>query len=459
MSKGEILEKKINVVGENNTPVNIVRLISDEGGQGEVYQVTYRGRDYAMKWYCKHPSDVIGGSQYDTIKEIHGERNKPSNRFIWPLVMVTEEYPKPGKRFGYLMDLLPDGYKEMNDFLRKDGDIKAARFKSYNSMLCAGMGIAKAMQDLHTRGWSYKDLNPKNFAINPDNGDVLVVDNDNVSVDKYRNKKEDWCSVKGMRGYMAPEIPRSHYEKNPSMETDRYSLAIVLYRLFFIDHPMEGKIWEKYPLCTDKVEDKLYAINPVFHFDPKDRSNRPTNVYAPNAKVRWPIESLFSKELRDTFIVAFTDGIDNPGSRPTELQWITVMAKTRDRLIQIRKGQEQFVNFEKSETMPRRCLVLSIIRRNRFIAVWPRKAIYNISLTGETRQFSKIDGGIVYDKDIDKLLIRNLSDQVWHCTSPNTNIAVDLGKGQEFPLEAGVQIVFSRANPEIIGEIIDLRKR
>ena len=65
--------------------------------------------------------------------------------------MVTEENPAKGKRFGYLMNLLPQGYKEMEDYLRKDADPKAARFKSYNAMLVAGMGIAKAMQDLHMK--------------------------------------------------------------------------------------------------------------------------------------------------------------------------------------------------------------------------------------------------------------------------------------------------------------------
>ena len=48
-SRGELLEKNVKIIGENNTPVTIKSLISDKGGQGDVYLVNYRGNDYAMK--------------------------------------------------------------------------------------------------------------------------------------------------------------------------------------------------------------------------------------------------------------------------------------------------------------------------------------------------------------------------------------------------------------------------
>jgi len=450
-ARGELIENNIRVVDENNTPITINRLISDKGGQGDVYHVTYKGADYALKWYCKHPDDVIGGAQHSTISKIYGENKKPSSRFIWPLFLVTEENPTKGKRFGYLMSLLPSGYSEMEDYLRGDNDPKAARFKSYNAMLVAGMGITKAMQDLHMKGWSYKDLNPKNFAINPETGDVLVVDNDNVSVDG------DLCSVKGMRGYMAPEIPRSKYRLNPSMVTDRYSLAIVLYRLFFIDHPMDGKNWSDYPMVTDEVEDYLYSIQPVFHYDPKNDSNRPTPALTPNVEIRWNAKALYSKELRDTFTTALTEGIDNPGKRPTELEWMSVLARTRDRLIRFPNGAEQFVNFEDLKSIPPRTLGMKV--GSKLIALYPGKAVYEFTLTGDTKQYAKVCAGITYNQQKDCLALRNLTDQIWHCRSPKAGQTVAIGQGQEFPLEPGAMIGIRRENPTIIGEIFDPFKK
>ena len=443
-NKGDVIEKGIVIVDRNNSKVAVNYLISDAGGQGDVYHVTFKGHDYAMRWYCKHTDDVIGGAQYTTISRICGEDKRPGGQFIWPLILVTEENPENGKRFGYLMELLPGGVHEMDDFLRMDGDPKAVRFKNYNSMLVAGMNFAAAMQRLHLKGLSYKDLNPKNFAIDPENGDVLVVDNDNVSIDG------DLCSVKGTKGYMAPEIPRSNYRQNPGRETDYYSLATVLYRLFFVDHPMEGKAWADYPLCTDQVEDYLYAINPVFHFDPDDDSNRPTEVYAPNAGMRW---RAMPQELRNLFVRTFTDGVDQPGARPPENEWIATIAKTRDKLIRLKPDREQFVNFSDPRSIPQRCLGLKI--GNNTIAVYPQKAVYAISIDGNVHQYASVSAGIVYDRNSDRLLIRNLTSRIWRCYSPVSGQLTDVGKGQEYPLEPGVMIEFQRDQPKIVGEIFD----
>jgi protein kinase family protein len=445
--KGEILEKGIKIVDSGNTEIKVNYLISDKGGQGDVYHVSYKGKDYALKWYCKHPDDVIGGAQHTTITKICGENKKPGPEFIWPLFLVTESNPANGKQFGYLMEVLPKGYYEMEDFLRMDGDSKRVGFNSWNSMLVAGMNIAAAMQKLHLKGLSYKDLNPKNFMFNPENGSVLVVDNDNVSVDG------DLCSVKGTKGYMAPEIPRSNYKRNPSTKTDYYSLAVVLYRLFFIDHPMEGKAWEKYPLCTDQVEDYLYAAEPIFHFDPNNDSNRPTDVYAPNATARWKV---IPSEIKTLFVKSFTEGVNDPNKRVPENALITELSKSRDKLIRLNPQREQFVNFSDKRSVPPRCLGMKV--HNNQIALYPQKAIYQISVDGNVHQYANISAGVVYDKNQDKLVLRNLTNKVWRHFYPGTGKLTDIGKGQQCPLFPGVMIEFQREKPKIVGEIFDPTK-
>ncbi len=449
-NKGKLIEQKTKIFDKSGNEVKLNYLISDAGGQGDVYHVSFKGHDYALKWYCKQADDVIGENQYHTILNIHGEEKKPSEKFIWPLIMVTEKDKNftKGKKFGYLMEVLPKGYYEMEHFLRMDGDKKAVRFENYNALLVACMNIAMAMRKLHMRGWSYKDLNPKNFSINPATGDVLVVDNDNVSVDN------DPCTVKGMRGYMAPEIPRSKYEASPTTETDYFSLAVVLYRLLFVDHPMEGKAWEKYPLCTEKVEDYLYAIKPVFHFDPQNDSNRPTEVFAPNAKLRWYV---MPHELRQLFVVSFTEGIDHPNERITEYGWIDALAKTRDKLIRLNSTREQFVNFTDVRSVPPRCLGLKIGRN--VLAVYPQKALYEICIDNNVQQYGTLMGGITYDKKTDQMMLRNVSNKIWRCYSPVTKQVVNIGKGQEHPLFPGVMIEFQRENPRIVGDVFDPRKK
>lgn len=441
--RGELIEKGITVVTlEEKERVTINSLISDKGGQGDVYHVSYRGKNYAMKWYGKHNEDVIGGPQYETIKKIYGEGKKPDDKFIWPLFMVTEER---GKRFGYLMELLPKGYYEMADFLRKDGDSQAIRFKSYNAMLVAGMNIAYEMQKLHLKGYSYKDLNPKNFAINPETGDVLIIDNDNVSVEGKL------CTVKGTHGYMAPEVVRNN--ENPHRGTDYYSLAVILYRLFFIDHPMEGKLWEKVEVCSPEEEERLYEIEPVFHFDPKDNRNRPTDVYAPNAVRRWRV---LPQEIRPCFIDTFTEGIDHPDKRWPDGAWINAIAKCRDKLIRLKGGAEQFVNFEDAASIPSRCLGMKIGGHR--IALYHGKAIYQVSVDSNTNQYARKVAGILDNQQLGVLTLRNLTNEAFRGWSPKTKQWTVIPEGKDYPVFPGVKIEF-REKPCITGEVFDVRVR
>lgn len=447
MSKKGLLQERGAKLFADGKPITINHLISDDGGQGDVYHVTYCEKDYALKWYCKHPDDVVGGQQYKVINDIYGkERNPDDKTFYWPLYIVYEgKNAVNGNEFGYLMELLPNGYYEMNDFIRMDGDKKAVRFNSYNSMFVAGMKIAAAMQKLHLRGYSYKDLNVKNFMIRPEDGDVIVVDNDNVTIDG----KE--CTVKGTPGYMAPEIPRSKYKKNPTRMTDYYSLAVVLYRLFFIDHPMEGSAWGKYPLITEEVETKMYAITPVFHYHPTDESNRPNEVYAPNAykALRW---KQMPQEIRNRFVTVFTEGIDNPSKRPPENVWINTIASARDKLILIQGGKEQIVHFNVPQSIPGGCLGMKT--PNGQIALYPRKAIYEVSVTGSVKKFMEMAAGVKYDPKTRTMYLFNMTDRKWKYKAANSNQVTEVGKNQMCPIHPGDKIEFEKVgNVGIVGEI------
>lgn len=59
----------------------------------------------------------------------------------------------------------------------------------------------------------------------PDTGDVLICDNDNVSANGIDNS-----SVYGTPRFMAPEIVMG--QAKPSRNTDLYSLAVLLFYMF-----------------------------------------------------------------------------------------------------------------------------------------------------------------------------------------------------------------------------------
>ena len=193
--------------------VRILNYIA-EGGQGEVYKVAYNGGEYALKWYSKIvPTDAFYANLAHNIKI-----GAPEEYFLWPQA-ITE---KVKGRFGYIMRLRPSCYKEYGEFLLGD-----ARFKSWDLLFKAALNIVESYFALHSMGYSYQDLNEGSFFINPDDGDVLICDNDNVA------PFGENLGVKGMPKYMAPEVVLN--KTRPNTHTDRFSLAIILFRLFYIE--------------------------------------------------------------------------------------------------------------------------------------------------------------------------------------------------------------------------------
>ena len=137
------------------------------GGQGIVYLVEVNGKRMALKWYLKPLTDAFSRNlEYNVF---HGA---PSDVFLWPehLTVKDEE-----GCCGYIMPLRPEGYYEFGNFL-----LAKVRFRSFTAMMAAAMKICEGFRMLHLSGFSYQDLNDGNFFINPDTGDVLICDNDNV---------------------------------------------------------------------------------------------------------------------------------------------------------------------------------------------------------------------------------------------------------------------------------------
>ena len=69
----------------------------------------------------------------------------------------------------------------------------------------------------------------------------------------------------------------------PSAQTDLYSLAVLLFYILLVSHPLEGAR-EASIKCFDRpAMDKLYGTEPLFIYDPQDDSNRPVPQYHDNA--------------------------------------------------------------------------------------------------------------------------------------------------------------------------------
>ena len=279
-----------------------VREMLGSGGQGEVYAVESGGRTYALKWYYKNTATENQREILDNLVQ----KGKPDDSFLWPEDMVEDG---KGSSFGYIMPLRPKNYKSIVDMMKRKAE------PSFYCLCRAAYHLTKGYNALHGKGFSYRDISFGNAFFDPDTGDVLICDNDNVS---YNGAKS---GVYGTPRFMAPEIVLGRAK--PSRNTDLFSLAVLLFYMFMLNHPLEGK--REAPIkCMDiHAMNRLYGTDPLFIFDPDNKDNRPVAGYQDNALIFW---DLYPQQLKDLFTTSFTVGLREPNRRITESRWLETFA-------------------------------------------------------------------------------------------------------------------------------------
>ena len=68
---------------------------------------------------------------------------------------------------------------------------------------------------------------------------------------------------------------------------------------------------------------RLYGTNPIFIYDPVNKTNRPVKGYQDNVIIYWDV---YPQIIRDLFTKSFTDGLTYPNKRVTEKQWLDAFA-------------------------------------------------------------------------------------------------------------------------------------
>lgn len=308
MEKGEIVRlnsgREISIIG-----------VLGEGGQGVVYLARYEdsGAECAFKWYFRN---LIENPKkfYDHLGKNITNGNPSEKFFIWPeeLTPYMEE-----DSFGYTMQIIPQNYKSFSVFLNAD-----AYFQNTVAMIDAGLNIVLAIKTLHDRGYSYQDFNSGNLFVDPNTGDVLLCDTDNIIAEG------EISFIDGTARYIAPEILRD--ESQPNKNTDRYSLAVVLFMLLCGDHPLEGKK-TNVPALTNQYEMKFFAEEPLFIFDSEDNSNAPIPDLHKNAVKMW---QYFPSFVKEAFQKSFSSNSLLRGrGRLLESEWIHILMRLKSSLV------------------------------------------------------------------------------------------------------------------------------
>ena len=395
------------------------------GGQGIVYLVDLNGKNMALKWYTSIPSNEF----YKNMQRLI-DRKPPLDAFIWPLYLTKR---KDGQ-FGYIMKLRPDGYYEFGQYM-----LARQQFADFYAMLNAAMKICEGFRYLHLDGFSYQDLNDGNFFIRPSDGDLLICDNDNVS--PYGTQS----GIKGKMRYMAPEIVKGG---SPDKYSDRFSLSVILFLLFFGNHPLEGAKVAGCPCLTEKHEKQFYGTAPEYIFSPEG-GNRPVKGIHKNVLTRW---KFFPELLRNTFSEQFNrEKIQNPQSRILETEWQKIIAALRDETAVCPNCKhDTFI-----DAATQNCCVncghkIDISRQIKF----GKRNIYLVPKSKIYLDYGNTPNGYVdvYAKDPSVYTLTNISTDEWTVETASGNVK-KLAPKETMPVKAGMKISFGSKYDSDKGEI------
>lgn len=411
------------------------------GGQGTVYKVLYNGKEYALKWYHK---DVFKGKEKAFYSNLENNISKgaPTKDFLWPLG-ITEVHAGV---FGYIMDMIPSGFHELTEFFVGSKKQKQVRFKSFSAVADAAINIIQAFRELHNSGYSYQDINNGNFFINPDNGDVLICDNDNVSPFGTN------LGILGKQRYMAPEVVTG---EDPDKQSDRFSLAVILFRLLFINHPLEGK-YSTPPCMTKELERKYYGTAPVFVYDPADTRNRPVPGTDKNLKIFW---SVYPSYIKDMFIRAFSSEVMlKQKPRVIEKEWLDVFFKLKASIVKCPNCKEETFLSEQGNNICIECQHKFIVPNAiQFalsrILLYPGVKLMLWHVDSSQNDIKTQIGEVVSNpKDKNLFGIRNQSNISWKINLPN-GTQKPLPPGAVVPVKKDF-IIECTNNPNDSGKII-----
>lgn len=392
------------------------------GGEGIVYLVDYQGKDYALKWYLKERPDAF----YDNL--LHNiNKGAPAPNFIWPLA-VTEHQKG---YFGYLMELRPSGYYDMSSFL-----LLQARFKSVQAQLNACLQICQAFQKLHINGLSYQDMNDGNFFINPDTGDVLICDNDNVAPDGTVT------GILGKVGYMAPEIVEG--KSMPNKYTDYFSLAVCLFILIYMNRPFEGLRYLSCPCDSDaNAAKKLFGYDAVFIMDPDNPVNRPVKGVHTNVIRRWGV---YPQMLSSNFCKTFSkEALMNPSKRVTDKEWHYILLQVRSMFVKCPFCKRDiFLQIAEDRTCvycKKTITSVQTLKVGRFFVPLTEGQKVYACMTNNSSNDDAVAGEVV-DKN-GNLGIVNRSEQTWTGIRQDGQMKV-AANGQGLPAMKGLTIKFGQ---------------
>ena len=409
------------------------------GGQAVVWKVTRvtDGQSMALKLFKNPPTggDLI--KQRDRLKKVIEISQQIAESLPQSLVCYPSAIHASGGEFGVLMEIAKGKPLDDRSLLEKPDNQPQAfisnalrsvlqRNEKYHHFLLSGFHLCRALRVIHRYGMTHCDLSLPNDFFEPSDGRVSLIDCDNLACgDSYLPAK-----VAGTPGFRAPELITAA-NPTPRPETDLHSLATLLFYLLMFRHPFVGEKYHEFrpDLNYRNDEEALLGKNAIFTEHPTNNRNR--------CQGGLPFASL-PKGLRDLFIVAFTDGLTDPGKRPTAAAWAQEIWKALECMAECSRCRQRYFISDRDFSClfcgaknPAKRWRLRFSNGRKMLAAHGRK-LYEHHLENAEFQFQRPMAEL---KEAERgMTLKNLSEHTWtvHLTS---GVAKQCARGFAFQFE------------------------
>lgn len=300
------------------------------GGEGKIFSIV--GDPGSVAKLYSEPTKELES------KLLYMSKNPPDesvlNDLAWPVDVI---YDEQDNFVGFVMPKLIVDSELRNLYQYTPGQ---KSLLSYENKIIIAINLCKVITAVHNAGYVFGDFNPSNIGVNLINGHVAFFDADSYHVLDKDTGTLYRCCV-GYDGYIAPELIKRAkgytYAECPlptfTKETDRFALAIHIFRLLFNGYTPFNGIKENSRASTaspgvgtQAVEKDSYCFKP---------GNKPLSAGTPDLDA-------FPEYLSSLFQKAFIDGRENPELRPTADEWCSALLKYKDEVVRCQTDPNHF---------------------------------------------------------------------------------------------------------------------